>query len=119
MLALAAAGLRSVQRTRLISTSCFSRRSSPLSPRTHRSIRSLMRIRSVGLFMQVAPSVDVNHISRDEIGLDQKGYGVCDVLRPAMLLEWNGMNKVFDVTLVLAGRWQNQPWGDGVDGNVR
>src|SRR5215831_140591 len=44
---------------RLIKTSCFSRRSSPLMPRTHRSIRSLMRMRSVAVFMQVAASTAV------------------------------------------------------------
>jgi len=49
-----------------------------------------MRMRSVAVLMQVATSIDVNHIAGNEITLDRESYGVCDVLWPAMPLKRHG-----------------------------
>ena len=46
-----------------------------------------MRMRSVAVFMQVTPSINVNDFPGDEITPDQKGDGVRNVLRMAMTLE--------------------------------
>src|SRR5690242_18120691 len=97
MRSLALAGFRSVQRVRLISTSCFSRRSSSLMPRTHRSIRSLMMMRSIAVFMQVASSVDINDIPGDEVTFDEKGNGVGDILRVTVTLQRHRVSEFLNV----------------------
>src|SRR6516165_10597763 len=119
MLSLTAARVKSVHSTRLISTSCFSRRSSPLRPRIHRSIRSLMRMRSITVFMQVAPSINIDNVACNEIALNQEGNGVCDVLCFSMALERDSMNEASKKALVFAGRRQDQTRSNRVDGDIR
>src|SRR3954447_12049779 len=119
MLSLAMAGLRSVQRMRLIKTSCFSRRSSSLNPRTHRSMRSLMMIRSTSIFMKMATSIDVDYVPGDEVTLDQKNDCVRNVLRIAVALQRNSVRAFLNIRFILARRRQDQPRSDGVDHDIR
>src|SRR5690349_21755802 len=85
----------------------------------HLSIRSLMRIRSITVFMQVTSSIDVNHFSGNEIALDQKRYSLGYVSRISMHLKRRRVREAFNVTLILAWRRQDQTWRDGIDRNVR
>src|SRR5262245_26425754 len=119
MLSLAAARVKSVQSTRLINTSCFSRRSSPLRPRMHRSIRSLMRMRSIAVFMQVAPSINIDNVACNEIALNQEGNGIRDVLCFSVALERDSMNEALKKALVFAGRRQDQTRSDCIDADIR
>src|SRR5262245_21742382 len=114
MRSLAAAGSRSAQRIRLITTSCFSRRSSSLRPRMHRIIRSLMRMRSIAVLMEMTPSIDKNDFSGDEVTADQKGDCVCNVLWVAVTLQGYRVSETLEVTFVLARRRQNQSGCDQI-----
>src|SRR6185369_463716 len=108
MLSVTAARVKSVQRTRLISTSCFSRRSSLLKPMMHRSIRSLMRMRSIAVFMQMTSSINIDDVAGNEIALNEERNRIRDVLRFAVALQRDSVNHFLQVALVFAGRRQNQ-----------
>src|SRR5262245_42746837 len=84
----------------------------------HRIIRSLMRMRSVAVLMEMTPSIDENDFSGDEVATNQKGDCVCNVLWLPVTLERYRVRETLEVTFVLARGWQNQSRGDGIDGNI-
>ena len=61
--------------------------------------------------MQVAPSVDIDHVPGDEVAFDEESDCLGDVLWSTVALERNGVHKIFNIAFIFAGRRQDQPLG--------
>src|SRR6478735_485709 len=103
-----------------MSTSCFSRRSSGVTPMMQRTRRSRMMILSMLLvLLEVAPTIDEDDLTGHELALRQEDDGARDLLGHAVPFERNGAGALLNVLERLARRRQNQPRSDGVDRDLR
>src|SRR5512141_2493210 len=93
---------------RLITTSCFSRRSSSFMPMMQRTSRSLIRIRSIADLQKAPATVNEDDLAGHKIALEKIQDRVRDVPGPSVALERQRLRQPVQIRLVLPGGRKNK-----------